>query len=542
MGDLRLEFSLFNRSTHEVLACRSMTASCTIDYDNLEVLKGYVVSPLPEIVNGDMESLGAWETDYATNFTVRLTDAEFVSPAHSYATSYLTAALPNPGSYAAIYQNFTTAKYPAVVVLSFCVKDSCTSDKGGFLAKQVLLNDRVVWEDEVSGDDRWQHVKVPVSLTAASNKLTLRMSAKEVKEETETEVELPVEVWWDDVKIEEITETRERVTSYFYVLDAAGTEENYPTKLQLGEPAAVIVGIKNNEPREMNYILDVKFDGRLLTTRSQWLDRWSGWEQKVAFIPDKVGEHQKLEFLLFKDRVSGKAYRDFCLWVSTTVNYDDLEPLLLYEIDPTPKIRDGDMESISAWTVKYSGSFEAGSHEAEYTSAPRSYGIKQSENTNEGDYHELSQVFYVPNDGVAVISFDVFDSYTVTSRDAKNITKQVLINDEVLWEDDVSGKDEGYVGWVVEDYDEVLKKWVKRVPKKKSERTQVEFARYQSEWTHVDVARYLREGNNELKLRVYAEGTAEKLPVKVYWDEVEIKALHKLVKTDDAIRMKRYGW
>ena len=61
-----------------------------------------------------------------------------------------------------------------MIVISFSVRDSCTSDsEEGYYAKQALLNDRVIWEDDVAGDDSWQHVKVPVALTAATNKLYL---------------------------------------------------------------------------------------------------------------------------------------------------------------------------------------------------------------------------------------------------------------------------------------------------------------------------------------------------------------------------------
>ena len=59
---------------------------------------------------------------------------------------------------------------------------------------------------------------------------------------------------------------------------------------------------------------------------------------------------------------------------------------------------------------------------------------------------------------------------------------------------------------------------------------------------HVDVPVYLYEGDNTLRLGVYAEEDTEELPVSVYWDDVEISAINRLVKTGADVQMRRYGW
>ncbi|MFZ2070827.1 MAG: VanZ family protein [Halobacteriota archaeon] len=524
----KLEFLLYkNKVTEEPYKEFHLWVHSDIDYNNLDVLSKYVVSPLPEIVNGDMESSGGWMAENATNFTVRLTDSAYVSPTHSYETSYMSTTAAPQGSYAGIYQNVTTWNYPAVVVLMFNVKDSCTEDKSGYFAKQVLLGERVIWEADVAGDEGWEHVTVPVTLNAATTRLVLRVYTK--GEGADAEFPVDVWVWWDDVKTEVITGIPERATSSFYVRDVNGTEQNYPTKLHLGEPAEVLVGVRNSEPKERNYVLQIKLDGRLLKTRTEWVDRMSSWAQKISFVPDKVGENQKLEFLLYRDYVKGEPYKRFYLWVTTTVNFDDLVPLLRYGIHPHPKISDGEMNYLSAWTTERTGSFSDDSNSEEYVSPPRSYCVKQYEETNTGDYMALSQHFYVPDYGVAVISFNVRDSYTETSRDADNITKQVLLNGNVLWDESVSGSNEGYEGWVAEEYDLVADKWEIKNPWVKSG------------WELVDIPVYLKEGNSELTLRVCANGAAKELPVKVYWDDVKIKPLHELVKAGENVRMKRYG-
>ena len=531
---LKLEFLLFkNTVTEEPYKEFILWVSSEIDYGNLDVLSEYVVTPLPEIENGDMESFCGWTPENATNFTVFLTDAAYVSPVHSYATSYQSTTAAALDSYAGIYQIITTEEYPAVVVLSFKVRDSYTENKADTFVKLVSLDDRVIWTEDVAGDDGWQHVKVPVTLNAATTKLMLGLYTKAGG------ADFPVDIWWDDVEIEPITKAPEKATTSFYVLDANGTEENYPTKLHLGEPAEVLVGIKNNEHAEMNYILQIKQDGKLLKTESRWLKRGFSVEQKISFLPDHVGENQKLGFLLYEEYVKGEPYKRFYLWVSTDVNFDDLESLLSYDLSPLPKIKDGNMESLSAWTIKQTGGFRGGSNGAEYVSPSHSCGIVQYDDTDKGDYMELSQNIYAQDCGVVVMSFNVRDSYTADVRDAypgtlegaKNISTQVLLNDEVIWDEDISGENEGYEGWGVEEYDWADDEWDIKKP------------RVKSGWKLVDIPVYLEEGNNELKLRVYANEDVKKLPktVTVYWDNVAIKSLSQLVETGDTVRMKWYS-
>jgi hypothetical protein len=168
----------------------------------------------------------------------------------------------------------------------------------------------------------------------------------------------------------------------------------------------------------------------------------------------------------------------------------------------------------------------------------------------------LSQDIYASEPGVVVLSFNVRDSFEYTSDDAKNIIKQVILNDKVIWADDVSGKDTGYVGWLKEEYvgpnwvwNERIKshegfvkwvgaghdwwedKWIKR-----------SFPDVESGWMHVDIPVYLWEGNNKLKLQVYAKEFVKNLDVNVCWDDVEIRPINELVNVDERVRMKRYGW
>ncbi|MBK5191239.1 MAG: DUF1616 domain-containing protein, partial [Methanosarcinales archaeon] len=501
--------------------------SSDIDYDNLDVLNEYVVSPLPAIINPDLELIDGW-TYIATdvNFTGVLSNSTSISPWYSYEISYPAGTPVSPGCYGAVYQNFITdaALCPATVVIAFNVRDSYTGDSG-VLVKQVLLNEEVIWEDAVAGDERWQHVKVPVTLRSATNKLTLRVYVERASSN------FPIQVWWDDVDIEPITAVAEKIPTAFYILDTEGTEENYPTDLYLGEPVEFLIGVENNEHEQVNYVLKIKLDDRLIAKKSKQLEHGSKWARVISVTPDKLGDNQKLEFLLFKDSTLGKPYRYFHLRVSTGINYGDLEPLLRYGIEPLPTVVDGNMKRISAWTFDREGRF-SGYRSTENASSQYSYCIAQQEASKKGEYGELWQTIYAGDEGVAVLSVNVRDSFEYTSDDAENITKQVLFNDEVIWSDDVSGKDTGYTGWVEEEYNWYLDEWkIKSVP------------RVKSGWKRIDVPVYLFKGaENTLRLKVVADEATEDINVKVYWDDVELKRINELVKVEDGVRMKRYGW
>jgi len=523
---LKLEFLLFkDHVKEEPYKAFHLWVSSDIDYDNLDVLKDYAVSPLPAIINPDLELIDGW-TYIATdvNFTGVLSNSTSISPWYSYEISYPTETPVSPGCYGAVYQNFITAVYPAPVVIAFNVRDSYTGDSAGYFLKQVLLNEEVIWEDAVAGDERWQHVKVPVTLRSATNKLTLRVYVERASSN------YPIQVWWDDVDIEPITAVAEKIPTAFYVLDAQGTEENYPTDLYLGEPVEFLIGVENSEHEQVNYILEIKMDDRLIAKKSKQLEHGSKWERVVSVMPDKLGDEQKLGFILFKDSTLEKPYRYFQLRVSTGINYGNLEPLLRYGIQPLPTVIDGNMKQISAWTYHRKGSF-SGYRSTENVSSPYSYCIAQQEASKKGDYGELWQNIYAESEGVAVLSLNVRDSFEHTSETGKNITKQVMLNDEVIWADDLSGKDTGYTGWVEEEYNWYLDEWkIKNVPSVKSG------------WKRIDVPVYLVKGNNKLSLRVIAEEPTEALPVNVYWDDVELKRINELVKVEDGVRMKRYGW
>jgi len=101
----------------------------------------------------------------------------------------------------------------------------------------------------------------------------------------------------------------ERFTE-FYILGPHGKAENYPTELKVDEEGRVIVGIVNHEQESASYRIEVRIDGQKAKLRIDGedsdeimveLENEGKWEQKVGFVPQKAGEEQKVEFVLYRE-------------------------------------------------------------------------------------------------------------------------------------------------------------------------------------------------------------------------------------------------
>lgn len=119
------------------------------------------------------------------------------SPIGSYKISYPSEARSEYGYYGAIYQDVESKG--GIAVLSVKVKDSYTENRNaGYHFKQVILNDVVIWEDDVVGDEGWQEVKIPITLESGTNRIMLRMYDKRGADD------FFVTVAFDDVRIEPV--------------------------------------------------------------------------------------------------------------------------------------------------------------------------------------------------------------------------------------------------------------------------------------------------------------------------------------------------
>ena len=107
----------------------------------------------------------------------------------------------------------------------------------------------------------------------------------------------------------------ERFTE-FYILGLDGNATDYPKELMVGEEGKVIVGIVNQEHEDaVTYRVEITIDGADSgTIESLALDHDEKWEGEVIFIPEKAGEDQKVEFILYKNG-EDEPYRSLHLWL-----------------------------------------------------------------------------------------------------------------------------------------------------------------------------------------------------------------------------------
>ena len=101
----------------------------------------------------------------------------------------------------------------------------------------------------------------------------------------------------------------------FYILGLGGEATDYPKELVVGKEGKVLVGIINREHEIVTYWVEVAIDG---VKNSEWgkvtLEDGEGWEGVVDFTPDKTGDNQKVEFLLYRQGWDG-VYQRLHLWV-----------------------------------------------------------------------------------------------------------------------------------------------------------------------------------------------------------------------------------
>jgi len=106
----------------------------------------------------------------------------------------------------------------------------------------------------------------------------------------------------------------ERFTE-FYIEGLEGKAADYPKELVLGEEGKVIVGIINREHETVTYQVEVAIDGvKNNEVGPVTLDHDGEWEEIVGFTPGRVGDTQKVEFLLYKQGQS-EVYQRLHLWV-----------------------------------------------------------------------------------------------------------------------------------------------------------------------------------------------------------------------------------
>ena len=107
----------------------------------------------------------------------------------------------------------------------------------------------------------------------------------------------------------------ERFTE-FYLLGPEGSIGDYPGELVLGEEASVIIGIINREHEDVSYRVVVNIDGiKSSEIGPLLLAADSKWEGSIVFTPTRLGDNQKVEFVLYKNGLSEPYLKPLHLWV-----------------------------------------------------------------------------------------------------------------------------------------------------------------------------------------------------------------------------------
>ncbi len=416
---IKLEFLLSKDGEAANYRSVHLWVNTIFDPDGPGGLESYLIS-VPQLINGNMEGEDGWIFSGRDFFTGNYSNYTCVSKSHSYEIDISSG---EPGQYVrsgyfgSVYQDID-ATQKGLAVLAFNVKDSITSDTEGNYLKQVLFNNRVVWEDDTAGDEGWKHVESLVRLSE-TNRVTLRVYAQKNLENQS------MKVWWDDIEFRTLTDVSIR---------------DWNSNLTLGVPADITVAVENYEPNHTEYNLEIRLDNIPISNQRLWLAGREDWMGDITFIPEAVGPNIKLETVLYKEWYE-KPYRSDEVLVSSSIDYDNLATALGYVITP-PEILNSDMEYSSVWYftgVNYTGNY------TDYTShspvlsyemwlVPKNYSTA-------GDFGAIHQYIEDSQKGLVMLTFDVRDS--IKSNRPGYHKKQVLLNDRVVWEDDVAG-DEGW--------------------------------------------------------------------------------------------------
>jgi len=103
----------------------------------------------------------------------------------------------------------------------------------------------------------------------------------------------------------------------FYILGPGGKAYDYPTNVTAGNRSTVIVGVVNHEYAAVNYSMQMNLNNFTFLQRDIELEHNQTWEQPVSYTIHKIGDGQKLQFLLYKEG-NFTPYRDLHLWVNVT--------------------------------------------------------------------------------------------------------------------------------------------------------------------------------------------------------------------------------
>jgi uncharacterized membrane protein len=108
----------------------------------------------------------------------------------------------------------------------------------------------------------------------------------------------------------------------FYLLSMNGTANDYPREFNISETQPVIVGIRNQEHRDMEYRLAVVLENGTTTydlheERVKLADN-ATWLKQIGITPPVHGAGLKLDFQLYNTENETVPYRDCYLFINVT--------------------------------------------------------------------------------------------------------------------------------------------------------------------------------------------------------------------------------
>jgi uncharacterized membrane protein len=232
-----------------------------------------------------------------------------------------------------------------------------------------------------------------------------------------------------------VTTEPEKFTA-FYILGSNGKAEDFPDEVDINKLNELMIGIENYEYEPVNYTMRIQLDGQIFTEQQVYLEHKDKFLKNVTYIPRMISSiamaglsmdtKSKLEFILLKD---GRQYRSVHLWIKPVFDITEFTfPFSLVN---------GDMEQTSGWNFKGTSQNISGNYTNEtWVSASHSYVINFTANAPE-ESGDLYQNITITNETLAIVSFYVKDSYLNISD---NISKQVLLDDSILWKSGVGKK------------------------------------------------------------------------------------------------------
>jgi len=97
----------------------------------------------------------------------------------------------------------------------------------------------------------------------------------------------------------------------FYILNADGQAGNYPEQVAPNEPVELIIGVVNHEYQVLSYRVDIVIDGaKNKEIAIDELAHQEKWESVVSFIPQSLGEGQRVDFWLYKNAETEPCFED----------------------------------------------------------------------------------------------------------------------------------------------------------------------------------------------------------------------------------------